>query len=218
VPYTSDVPHAPVIRVVRHLLFGLGLIAAIAVWFIETPDPSSRIGRFVAPRYLPALNGYRQLTKDALIHSHDEGFADLLELADTEIPQTTRERIAVLRLQGMEFVPSGNAIYIEAFDADNRKIHGFTILNPATALKQRFSERDAQSAKWILSFFALVITTLMYVAEVLLGRRDHAARMRQEEELSRLRAQQDPQVILREVKREAERQERRGGATSPFRG
>ncbi len=213
-----------VLRLLRHLLFGLGLLVGIVVWFVENPAPTSWVGRTLAPRYAPAITGYRHLTSGSPLSSHDQGFAELLELLTIEAPQMSKGRVAALRLAGLDFVASGNGISIECLDADGHKVDVVRILNPETAIKEHLFEKRIRGVKGVFSFVGLALSAFMYIAEVVVRRRDGAEKTRVKkelaatrEELSTLKAQQEPRVLLDTVKRELEWEERRGGPKSPFR-
>jgi hypothetical protein len=176
VPYTGDVLRPAALR---HVLFVLGLVVAIAIWFVESPDPESWIGRKVAPRYLPAVAGYRQLLEsfDPLkpaLRRNDQGFGEVLEIAAADASQTTKTRIAVLRLEGLGMATAGHVILVHSYDAENRKVHRADVYNAETALKQRFFERSMLRAKATLSGISIILLTGMYVLEVAQGKRNRA--------------------------------------------
>jgi len=216
-------------RIFRHLLFGLGLLVAVLVWFIESPEPTSWIGHTIAPRYLPAIKAYRLLLgRPTPLPNSDQGFAELLELVTINVPRVEKEHVAALRFAGLGFTPSGNGIVIECLDTVGQKIDAAEVFNPEAQIKEHFFDKKIRQAKWALSLVALVLSAIMYVSEIVerrrRERRDGAERTRvnrelatAQAELSDVKAGQDPNRLFDAVKREAESQERRGGPKSPFR-
>jgi len=161
-------------RTTRHVLFVLGLIVGIGAWFFDSPAPTSWVGRTLAPAYQRAVSGYRQLLNRAPLHRLDQGFEEFRELAASDAPPTTRARIAALRLEGAGIAAGGPEIYVESFDADDRKLHGASILYAESIMKQRFFETSVFWAKVKLSALGLLLSAGIYVTEVLERRRDQA--------------------------------------------
>ena len=142
-------------------------------------------------------------------------------------PQIGRDRVATLRPAGFDSTPSGNGIYIECLVADGRNAGGATILNPEITIREHFFDSRIRRAKE-LSVFGVVLSALMYIAEVVERRKREqrekidSARVNDEltaarAELLDLKAQQDPSRMFDAIKREAEWAERRGGPKNPFR-
>jgi hypothetical protein len=182
------------LRLFRHVVFALGLLSGIAVWFVENPEPSSWAGRTLAPRYLSALTAYRHLIgPGSPISHHDEGFAELRELATIVSPQIPKGYVVTLRSGGFGFVPSGNGIFIECLDAEGHRVDDVWILNPETAIKKYFFDRRIRVAKGVLSFVAFAFSACMYIEEVVerrrRERRDAAERTRVNEELATARSE-----------------------------
>lgn len=229
-------------RIARHLLFGLGVFAAIGVWLVESPDPRSWIGQVMAPRYSSAIAGYQILSRGRSLSKQDLGFGELLEFTTVEGPQLDTSQIDALRLGGLGIEASGTSIFFELLGKDGRSVYARLVYNPTVALREYFFDTKIQRTKGALSLVGLLFTALMYVAEILerrrRERRDRDERTRVNErlvaarsalskvneelaaaqsELSDLKAQQDPRALFDRVKREAEWRERRGGPKNPFR-
>jgi hypothetical protein len=178
-----------VIRVGGHFLYALGVLSTIVGLFYEGLDPNSSLGRLVAPRFLPAVSGYRQLVAGATpLRRADQGFEEILELADT--PATMKAQIADLRVQGVGLTPAGVEMFIQAFDSDNRTVYSKSIYYAEVKLRERFFDPDFHSAKRWLAGIGIALSAAVYLLGALEGKRAQAETLRQlQADVSSIRAE-----------------------------